>query len=370
VKILYLVNIDWFFVSHRLPIALAAKDAGYEVFVAAKETDSKEIITKHGLKFVPINLERTSTNLFQEFFSLIRIIILVIKIKPDIIHNITIKPIIYGTIAARLTGVKRIINAVSGLGYNFTNNNLSPFKIKIFFNVLKRIHNSKKVSVIFQNPSDKDTYINNGIINNNQYILIKGSGVDLKEFSFTPALKTNKVKFLFSARLLIDKGINEFISAAKIISKSHSNLCEFIVAGKIDSDSPIMVKEEVLKEAHNKGFINFIGFSSNIKELLRGVDVVVLPSYYGEGVPKALIEASAIGRPIITTDMPGCKETVVDGRNGFLIPPKDVPALCDKIGILIQNPELRMEMGHESRLIAEDNFSIEHVINETLNIYT
>ena len=366
-KIVFLVNVDWFFLSHRVPVAMAAREMGYDVYVVTGDSGRAKEITDLGFKFYPIPLERAGLHPVKELASFLSILRIYRKIKPDLVHQVTIKPIIYGSLAARFTKIRRIISMVSGLGYNFSPQAHGGARIRAFLLIYKLAVRSKKNKVIFQNPDNMDYFIQHRVIKRDQAVLIKGSGVDMNEFKYTPPAG-GVVKFLFAARLLIDKGIREYLRMAEIMKVKYPSQAEFIVAGIIDPESPTMISEEELLGAHNSGSIKWIGFKKDMKELLGSIDVMVLPSY-GEGVPKVLIEAAAVGRPIIATDTPGCREIVIDNKNGFLVPVKDAETLAQAAEKLIRDERLRLVMGRESRKLAEAEFSLDKVIEQTTELY-
>lgn len=245
--------------------------------------------------------------------------------------------------------------------------NVKILKIAIL-HFLKFIHNKKKVAVIFQNDEDKKIFIDNKIINENQAYKIKGSGVDLSIYKYTPELDAEIVRILFTARMLRDKGVLELVGAAKILKKKYCDKAQFLLCGDID-DNPRSLTRSELQGFVDGEYIKWLGYRSDIRELLEQSHVFAFPSYYREGLPKSLIEACAVGRPIITTNSIGCKDCVVDGFNGFLVPIKDSESLADKLVALIDDKALRISMGRNSRAIAERDFSIEYVIEKHMKIY-
>jgi glycosyltransferase involved in cell wall biosynthesis len=368
-KLFIVVNVDWFFLSHRLPIALAAKKNGYDVTIVSSDTGKSAEIRSYGLKFIEAPFTRSGTNIVQEL-SIIRFLKKLYRLhKPDVIHHVTLKPSIYGSIAAGKAGIKNVVNAISGLGYNFTVNR-KGIKQFILNSLLKRSLKSERLQFIFQNPDDVRTLEDIGLIKSKRQIhIIKGSGVDLDGFPFSTVLPGDKIKILLPARMLYDKGIVEFIQAARLLKDKFSNSVCFNLAGDIDLHNPAAITEEELAKLLEPPYINWIGFQKMMSRVLAEHDIVVLPSYR-EGLPKSLVEACAIGRPIVTTDAPGCRECINENYNGFLVPVKDHIVLAQRIERLIVDPELRANMGRNSRAYAEENFSIENVIRQTLDIYS
>jgi len=240
---------------------------------------------------------------------------------------------------------------------------------KILIRIFRYLHNYNNLVVIFQNNEDRNLFLKNRIIKEKQLYMIKGSGIDLNLFSYTPESDDTKIKILFTARMIEEKGGFIFTDAALKLKDRYKDKVEFLLCGGLH-DNPKAIKEHDLRALCDGDYIQWLGFRSDVLDLLKQSHIVALPSYYREGLPKSLIEATAIGRPIVTTNSIGCKETVEDGWNGYLIPIKDSDTLAEKLTLLIENKELRKEMGKNSRLLAERDFSIENVIERHLNIYS
>lgn len=365
-KIFIIVNVDWFFLSHRLPVALAAQKIGWDVTVVTADTGRLKEIEEAGLRTIDLPMTRSGMNLFQEFHSLLFLIKLYRREKPDVVHHVALKAILWGGLAAKITKVHGIVNAVAGLGGLFFEKKglFSSLILKTF----RYSHNTKNLLVIFQNKEDKELFLRNSIIQEYQARLIRGSGVDINEFCYTPEPSQGKIIVMITCRIIREKGIFELVEAAEILRGDYSNNVEFWVVGGLDDHPDAITKEEIELVCDGQ-FIKWFGWRDNIKELLQLCHIFAFPSYYKEGIPKSLIEAAAIGRPIVTTRNIGCKEVVVDGENGFLVPIKDGMALADKLKVLIDDKELRIKMGRASRTIAERDFSVEDVINKHLEIY-
>ncbi len=290
--------------------------------------------------------------------------------RPDLVHLVTIKPNIYGSLAAMVFNKISVINAISGMGYNFSEKRRGPLQRIIVF-LMKVAYTRKQVNFIFQNATDREEYSRMGLTDDTRSILIKGSGVDLDEFKFVPArTDTNGlVTFILPARMLYDKGITILVDAAKLIEDKLKGKATVLLVGPIDTHNKTGISQQELEAMQVPGYIKWIGFQKDMLSVIENCQVVVLPSFYREGVPKALIEACAIGRPIITTNMPGCNDCVKDGFNGYLLTPKSVEDLAQKMLLLFNDAELRCKMGANSRTIAEESFSIKHVIESTLALY-
>lgn len=366
-KLFFVVNVDWFFLSHRLPLALEALNRGYDVYLLTADTGKKDEIEGHGIHFLNVPFERSGNNIFHEIKCVWILAKYYIRLKPDIIHHVTLKAAMLGSIAAKISAKRNVINAISGLGYNFTDgrNGILQKMIRL---MMKWSFKSDFFYFILQNPDDIAMMKSLNFVPENHYRLIKGSGVDLQEFTFSELHGKEKLKLLFPARILYDKGVMELIGAANKLKGKCEGHIMFILAGDCDESNRAVVHQQDLEKLLIPGYIEWIGFSKDMVNQYVQSDIVVLPSYR-EGLPKSLIEACAIGRPIITTDVPGCRECVIDGYNGRLIQVKSVESLASAIEELCESKEKRMTMGRNSRILAENEFSIETVIGKTFAVY-
>ena len=368
-KLFIVVNVDWFFLSHRLPIALEAKKRGYDVTILAIEEEGKgPEIRSHGLKFIPLPSTRGGKNVFDEL-KLIRFLYKTYKKEqPDIIHHVAIKPVLYGSLAAKYVGIKKIVNAVSGFGSTFINPNKFSPTYQIVKNLYRFSFNNKYLNVIAQNEDDIAQLLKLGSLKDTQVHLIKGSGVDLKAFELTPETSDYPVKSILLSRMLWDKGVGEFVAAAEQLKKKYGDKAEFILAGKVDPENASCITKAQLEKWNEEGNVNWIGFQKDVIGLYRNSHIAVLPSYR-EGLPKSLIEALAIGRPVVTTDAPGCRVVVNEGVNGYLVKLQDADSLAEAMDKLIANKTLRQKMGLAGRKMAEEEFSIDMVLDKTFEIY-
>ena len=366
-KLFIVVNVDWFFLSHRLPVALAAQKAGWDVTIVTADTGKLKDIEAKGLKTINLQMSRSGKNLLEELGTLNFLRKLYKREKPDVVHHVGMKTILWGTLAAKFSKGIGVVNAISGLGGFFAEDN-KGLMAKMMPKVLKFSHNRKNLLCIFQNNEDKVLYVKNGIIKEDQARYIKGSGVDLKEFCYTPEPTEGKIRVILTARMIVEKGVFILTEAAEKLRSKYADKVEFLLVGGID-DHPGAITKVQLDAACDGKYIKWLGYRTDVKELLQYSHIVAFPSYYMEGLPKSLIEADAIGRPVITCNSVGCKETVIDGYNGYLIPTKDVDALVEKLDILLSNTTLRQEMGRHSREYAEKNFSIDVVKERHLAIY-
>ena len=366
-KLYIVVNHDWFFLSHRKDIAVAALNDGWDVTIVTCDTGRFEDIRTLGLKAIDLPINATGMNLKEEWKTFRFLWKLYRTEKPDVVHHVGLKTILWGGLAAKLTGIKGVVNAVSGLGVMFSGDKLSLVS-KCVLAVLQFSHNRKGVRVIFQNHEDEGLFLKSHITRQEDSVFIKGSGVDLKEFSYAPEPDSMPLRVMFTARMVREKGVVVLTEAAEMLRKDYEGKVEFLLCGKL-SDNPKAMQKEELEALCDGKYIQWLGHRTDVKELLRQCHIVAFPSYYREGVPKSLIEACATGRPIITTKSIGCKDTVEDGVNGYLIPIKDSRALAEKLKVLIEDPVLRQKMGRESRRIAERDFSLDNVVTKHLEIY-
>lgn len=367
-KLFIVVNVDYFFLSHRKDIALRALKEGFDVTIIAEDTGKSKEIESLGLHFINLPINKTGTNIFQELKTFRFLYSLFKKERPEIVHLVGLKTILWGGLAAKLIKVKGLVTAVSGLGVMFSpeyNKKLMP---KAILKVLRFIHNRKNTYCVFHNTDDIDLFIKNKIIDSKYCIRTMGSGIDLNQYKYKEEPKSDKLRVLFTARMVEDKGVLVLIEAANILRDKYQGKVEFLLCGGLETN-PLAVSKEKLNELCDGDYIQWLGKRSDVKELLESSHIFAFPSYYKEGLPKSCIEAAAIGRPIITCDSVGCRDTVVDGEAGFLVPIKDSKTVAEKLDILFEDTELRKTMGIKSRKYAEDKFSIEDVIQVHLDIY-
>lgn len=367
-SILYIVNEPWFFLSHRLPIALAAKAQGYTVHVATRAGETAKEITALGFIHHEIPLSRSGSSLFGELGSLLAIWKLLRQVKPDVLHLVTIKPVLYGGIAARFAPVKKVVAAVSGLGTLFLAQGANAeLKRKLAGGLYRFALRSKKTTVIFQNPDDMQLLLELKAVKPEQSVLIRGSGVDLAAYQFFPEGIVSKPVVTFAARLLFDKGLAEYVEAIKLLNARGVEACYQIV-GDIDLGNPTSATHADLEGWTSIPDLSVLGHQKDVASVFRGSNLVVLPSYR-EGLPKVLIEAAACGRAVVTTDVPGCRDAITVNVTGLLVPAKDVQSLADAMQKLILDPNLRAQMGQAGRQLAEQAFAVEKVVQQHLDIY-
>ncbi len=375
-KILYVVNHAAFFVSHRLPIAMAARDQGFSIDLITGQagSPSMEVLAADKLKVANLHHQRISftsggLNPITELIGLIQLIKQVNKIQPEIIHCISPKGIIYGGLAARFTKTKNLVLAISGMGFAFTKgNSLNQFRSllsKIYTLIFAFILKHPNVRVIVQNDDDRRTIIKIGL-GSNKIVLIPGSGVELEKFkNLEIELKAPIV--LLPARMLWDKGVGEFIEAARQL-KSLMPKWRFILAGAADYQNPTSVPIGLLEELSAKKIIEWVGHVDDMIPYYSEASIVCLPSYR-EGMPKCLLEGAAAGCAIVTTDTAGCREAILPDVSGFLVPVRDGDALKNALYLLMNNRDLRENFGCSGRELAIDKFGLDAVIKSTLSIY-
>ena len=354
-KLFIIVNVDTFFLSHRKDIALRAKDAGYDVTVIAKDTGKGNYIKSIGLRFINLPINKAGTNLKEELKTFRFLFNLYRREKPDIVHHVGLKVVLWGGLAAKLLKINGVVNAISGLGILFSDERKDSFMTKQIIRLYRFSHHRNKLIDIFQNNEDKALFLSNHILTDNQCAMTNGSGVNLKEFDLTEEPESPPVKVIFTARMVEDKGVLILIEAAKRLEAQYRGKVIFLLCGGLDSN-PEGIKESTLHRLCDGEYIQWLGLRNDVLQLLKESHIVAFPSWYREGIPRSLIEATAIGRPIITTHSIGCKETVIDGYNGFLIPVKDSVTLAEKLKILIDNSELRKTFGRESAFVQNRNF--------------
>ena len=365
-SLLMVVNHDWFFLSHRLPIARAAKSLGLNVSVATIDTGCADKIRHEGLDFIPLPMKVKGQNPLKE----LRVIAALVKMyrerQPDLVHHVTVKPVLYGSLAARMVGGMGVVNAVSGLGYLF----LGSKHARLLQPVVKRLYRlalrHPGSRTIFQNPDDRDLFVATGLLRAEQAVLIRGSGVDCA--TFVPQAEPAGIPVvMLPARILWDKGVGEFVNAARLIKQSDTP-ARFVLVGDPDPENPAAVPTTMLETWVQEGVIESWGHRRDMPKVLSNATVVVLPSYR-EGLPKALLEAAACGKAVVTTDVPGCREIVRHNVNGLLVPVRNAPALADAIQLLLQSPTLRQRFGQTGRLIAEREFADHLVVEQTMDVY-
>lgn len=367
VRLLFLVNNPAFFLSHRLPVALAAKKAGYEVHVATMDGPSVPVIREHGFIHHAVPMSRSGRNPLEELRSLTAFWRLFRRLKPDLVHAVTIKPVLYGGIAARLAGVPAYVAAVSGLGFIFMRQKGGFDPLRLAASVLYRFALSHRNSrVIFQNPSDRAELRRIGAVQAGQAVMVRGSGVDLSVYAAVPEPQGAPVAVMVS-RLLTDKGVREFVEAARMTAGHVSGL-RWVLVGAPDLGNPASISDEEFRQWQEENVVICMGERTDIAELYQNAHIAVLPSYR-EGLPRSLVEAAACGRAVVTTDVPGCRDVIEPGVTGLLVPARDASALAVTVLELAGDAPRRQAMGAAGRRLAEQEFGIDQVVDAHLAVY-
>lgn len=366
-KVLFVVNTPEFFLSHRLPIALAACEEGYEVHVATTAGRAAIEIERLGLVHHSVAIARSGQNPLAELTSIISLIRLLRELKPSLVHLITIKPVLYGGIAARVAGAPAVVAAVSGLGTVFVAQSSAAQARRALVSLLYRLaFRHRRLAVIFQNPDDRDGLLAIGALKRKQVRMIRGSGVNLANYSFVQEPEGIPV-VVMASRLLRDKGVYEFVEAARLLKARGVEVVMRLI-GAPDPGNPTSVEQEDLDNWAAEGVVELPGYRSDIAMQYAAANIVCLPSYR-EGLPKGLVEAAACGRAVVTTDVPGCRDAIEPGVTGVLVPVKSAEALADSLQTLIEAPDQRMLMGKAGRQLAERAFSIDQIVSQHLEIY-
>lgn len=363
-RLLIVVNVDWSFLSHRLPIALAAKDAGYDVTVAAADTGRADDIRRHGLTFVPLPLQRTGTSAFREVLVVFALARLYRSMRPAIIHHVTIKPVLYGSLIARLVPHAKVVNAVSGLGYAVETG--PEWGRRLVLTAYRALFRRSGTRVILQNPDHVALFERERIIRSEHIVLIEGSGVDPDRFT-PPVADPEPPVVMLPGRMLVDKGVREFVEAARQL-RQEGSVARFVLVGAAGDDNPTAIDAREIARWVEDGTVEWWGHRTDMPAVLRQATVVTLPSYH-EGLPLALLEAAAAGRAIVASDVPGCRSVVHAGVNGVLVPARDAGALAEAIARLLLASSLRSRMGEAGRKLVLERFSVDRVVESTLTLY-
>jgi glycosyltransferase involved in cell wall biosynthesis len=366
-RILFVVNDPAFFVSHRLPIGVAARRLGHDVHVAAPPGDGRAQIEARGLTLHEIPLARSSAQPWEEVRTLLALDRLYARLRPHLVHHVTIKPVLYGGWISRARRVPAVVHAICGLGYVFLAGGWRAAARRAAVRVAyRRAFGHPNTRVIFQNEDDRSVFVDAGLVHRGCTEIIRGSGVDLDRFRPSVEPLTDPV-VLFPGRMLADKGVRELAAAARALRREGVRV-KVMLAGPADHGNPASVTERELRAWEAAGDLSWLGPRDDMPDLMRRAHVVCLPSYR-EGTPKALLEAAASARAIVTTDVPGCREVVRDGENGLLVPPRDAAALARALRALVTDPQRRARMGARGRAIAEAHFAVEAVIERTLAVH-
>lgn len=366
-KLIIFVAADWFFCSHFLARAVAAREAGYEVLVLTNVQHHGDVIRGAGLGLIPLSISRSSINPLGALRTLIGIVKVYRRERPDLVHHVALKPILLGGVATRFAGCKNVINAVVGGGYVFSSVRPLARMLRPLLKLgLRLLLNPRGSRVVFENGDDMSSFAREGLVRSTDSVLIRGAGVDAEQF--LPNKTTHDLPLVvLVARLLWDKGIGEFVEAARML-RQRGVKARFVIVGKRDADNRACVDAATLETWRDEGVVELWGFRTDIPQVLAEATIACLPSYR-EGLPKSLLEAMAAQLPCVTTDVPGCREAVRDGENGLLVPAKNASALANAIEHLVRNPDLAKKMGERGLERLHEEFSEKHVNEKTLMLY-
>jgi len=365
-KLLIVVNDIPFFLSHRMPLAMAALAQGYEVAVAAPGHQAAAQIEQAGITFFDVPMPRNRGTLTREIRAVGTLYRVLSRFRPDVVHLVTAKPVIFGGLLCRFRRVP-VLAAISGLGHVFADKGIKSRMARMGLLLGYRLSLKRRDTLaIFQNAANLATFQAAGIVSD-RFVMIRGSGVNLADFDPTPPANGLPV-VLLPARMIWTKGIGEFVEAARIL-RARGSGARFVLAGHNDPGNPASIDDSQLNAWNEEGVVEWIGYHADIAGLLRTTDLVVLPSYYPEGLPKTIVDAAAAGRAVVTTDVPGCRDAIVDGQTGLLCRARDAEDLAEKIEALLEDPARRLDMGRRARAFAEREYDIENVVKIHLDCY-
>lgn len=364
-KLLFVVTEDWYFVSHRLQLAIEARKMGMDVAVATRVNQHGDAIRESGIRLIPMPLTRRGLNAPAE---IIKLAVLYRREQPDIVHHVALKPVVFGTIAALLARVPAWINAVAGLGWLFSSaGGLARLIRPLFSRLLGACLSRGRSLTIVQNPDDAAVLVHAGVPAA-RLRLVLGAGVDIQAFHPDDERCLDRPVVMLASRMLWGKGVGVFVEAAALVHRINP-LVRFVLVGTSDVDNPDSIPEAQLREWNGRNGVEWWGRREIMADVYRQATIACLPSSYGEGIPKTLLEAASCGLPIVTTNTPGCREVVSDLENGFLAPINDPGAIATFIARLVDDASLRRRMGAASRERAVKLFSSERIIAQTLQIY-
>ena len=367
-RLLYVTNNPEFFASYRLRTAVAARDAGYDVHVATPDGPRIAEIVARGLSHHVIPLHRRSLNPARALRTIAALRRLYVRLRPAVIEHMTIQAVLYGSFAARTIRAGRVVNWMAGLGFLFVERGRGTDFLRPTVLAAYRVALGVRGGhAVFENPDHRDYFVRAGLVPAARASVIEGAGVEMSEFTASPPPRGTPI-VLFAGRMIWDKGVRDFVSAVQVL-RGRGAAARFVMVGAPDPGNPASVDEERLREWNAAGVVEWTGPSSRMAEEYRRCSVFCFPTAYAEGVPRVLIEAAASARPVITTDMPGCREVVIAGVNGLLVPPRDPAAVADAIERLLADPELCATMGERGREHVRQRFSVRTIVDATLALY-
>jgi glycosyltransferase involved in cell wall biosynthesis len=367
-RVLFVLANDWYFYWHRLAIAERLAAAGYDVHAATPPGRFCAAIAAAGIRHHPIEIDRQGLNPLRDVATIKRLADLYRELRPRLVHHVAIKPMIYGTIAAKIAGVPAIVNAMPGTGYLFVSKQLLARTIRPGVSgAFRLLLNGRNSRVILENGDDRKKWIAARVMRGDRIVVMPGCGVDTEAFKPVPP-PADPPLVVLAARLLSYKGVAEFVDAARML-KERGTRARFALLGDGDPGNPASIPPERLRAWQEQGIVELLGWQDDVAKIFAQTHVVCLPSHGGEGVPRSLLEAAACGRPIVATDVPGCRDIVHDSDNGFLVPPRQAAPLADALERLIGDADLRRRMGGRARERALAEFSVDIVAAQTVELY-
>jgi glycosyltransferase involved in cell wall biosynthesis len=371
-KILLVANTGWYLYNFRLPLARRLRTEGFDVVLVSPEDSYVERLRAEGFRCLTLyRLSRRGMNPFFEIFALWELMRLYWREKPRAVHHFTVKCVLYGTIAAKLTGVRSVVNAVTGLGHIFLGRRMATRMLRPPVRWLyRKILKARRGHVVFQNPDDLGAFVDAGLVAPEKTVIIRSSGVDMARFTPRPSNPDLPADYvptvLFVGRLIKEKGVLDFVQAARLV-KAGQPVC-FQMAGEIDPGNPSSLTAAQVETLRLEGAVDLLGHIDSVDDVIALADIVVLPSYR-EGTPRVLLEAAAMGKPLVATDVPGCREVVIPGVNGLLAEVENPDSLAAAIRQLLDNPDMRQEMGRAGRQLVESEFCARKVVEKTMGVY-
>lgn len=367
-KIIFVVTEDWYFWSHRLPMARAARSAGLDVGVATRVGSFGDKIKSEGFELHELDWSRGSFSVFGAALATIALIRIFRRERPDIVHNVAMKSVTLGGIAAIVARVPHVVNALTGLGYLFTSTSLKAKAIRLILHPLLKLILTRKVSTTLLQNNDNRALLKRLGYENNDTVIIRGSGIDIDHYRPQPTLDKDVVTVAFVGRIIETKGVLVLMEAHRDLRRKGVR-CRLLLVGEPDAENPDAISANEIKAWAREPDVEWLGHCSDIRIVWEQAEIAVLPSTVGEGLPKSLLEAAACGRAIIASDVSGCREIAIHERNALLVPPTDVAALRNAIARLCADKALRERFGVESRRIVESDMSQARVVDDTMRFY-
>ena len=366
-RLMLVVTDDWYLWSHRIGLAVAARNAGYEVTVVTRVREHGERIRALGFNLVDVDFSRGSLSPWANLHTVLELSDIYRRREPHLVHHVAVKPIVLGTMAAARERVPAVVNALAGMGTALTSSHVKARLVRpVLRPALAWAMRRPRSHAVVQN-AENAKFVESLGVRRERISLVRGAGVDVRTFRPQPE-PDGPIRVTMVSRLLRDKGVREFVEAASLVRKVRGDIV-FTLVGAPDEGNPTSVPTEEVRSWAADGLVEWWGHREDVADVLASSHVAVLPTYYGEGVPKTQLEAAACGRPIVATDVPGCREVVRHGGNGLLVPPRDIPALANAIMALAGDPARRAAMGAAGRRRAETEFAAEHINEKTLRIY-